>query len=97
MTWTNPPPLPSPDEKPRRRVFLWVFLTIQALFLAWVLFGVGARAGDPPYCDGLEADFCNSAETVGTTLGVVLMIFLWLAVDVILGISYLIYRVASRK
>ncbi len=32
----------------KRRVFLWVFLGIQALFLAWVIYGASISTAPPP-------------------------------------------------
>lgn len=95
MTWTNPPPaVPPADGKPKHRIFLWIFLAVQILFLLWIIVGA-ARGGSD--CESLKADLCNDAQNVGKAIGVGLIIFLWAAVDVILGFSYLVYRLASRK
>lgn len=94
------PPPQGPPPKKRRRVFLWVFLAIQILFLIWVITGAASGSGTPEGCQGLtgdELDTCNAASDVGTTIGVGLMIALWAAVDVILGFSYVVYRLASRR
>jgi hypothetical protein len=40
---------------------------------------------------------CKDAGDVGTTIGVGLIIGLWAAVDVILGFTYVVYRLASRR
>ncbi|MFG3091536.1 hypothetical protein ACGGAI_28330 [Streptomyces antibioticus] len=79
---------------------LWVFLAIQILFLIWVITGAASGSGTPEGCQGLtgdELDTCNAASDVGTTIGVGLVIGLWAAVDVILGFSYVVYRLASRR
>ncbi|MEU6540808.1 hypothetical protein [Streptomyces sp. NPDC047000] len=81
-------------------MFLWLFLAIQALFLIWVIAGAATGSGTPEDCQGLtgdELDLCNDASNVGTTIGVGLVIALWAAVDVILGFSYVVYRLASRR
>ncbi|MDH6131726.1 hypothetical protein P3T37_001100 [Kitasatospora sp. MAA4] len=51
-------------------------------------------------CSGLTGDAlttCQNAGTTGTAIGVGLVIALWAAVDVILGISYLVFRLSSRE
>ncbi|MDT9694732.1 hypothetical protein [Streptomyces sp. P17] len=96
------PPRPTPDaeaKKPRRRVFLWIFLGVQVLFLIWIITGVIA-ANDDPSCEGLTGDaleLCRDAGDVGTAIGVGLIIGLWAAVDVILGVTYGIYRLSRRR
>ncbi|MFD3537015.1 hypothetical protein [Streptomyces sp. NPDC058664] len=96
--WQRPEP-PAAAERPRRksRVFLWVFLAIQVLFLFWVIVGASSGSGTPDDCGTLDQQMCNNAENLGTAVGVGLMIFLWAAVDVILGVSYAIYRFSKRS
>jgi hypothetical protein len=108
--WPTPPQWPppsgyqqggtTPKPKKRRRIFLWLFLAIQVLFLIWVITGAASGSGTPEGCRGLTGDdleLCEDASDVGTTIGVGLVIALWAAVDVILGFTYLIYRLASRR
>lgn len=80
----------------KRRVFLWVFLAVQALFLVWIIAGVGSIL-ETSDCGGLSAADCEAVQANGAGLGVLIVIVLWMAVDVILGISYLVYRLAPRK
>ncbi|MFD3939116.1 hypothetical protein ACFWSF_09270 [Streptomyces sp. NPDC058611] len=40
---------------------------------------------------------CQDAGDVGTAIGVGLIIALWAAVDVILGITYAVYRLSRRQ
>ncbi|MFJ8464180.1 hypothetical protein [Streptomyces swartbergensis] len=94
----SPPPTEGPKKKPRR-IFLWVFLAVQALFLIWIIVGVN-EAGDDPSCEGLTGEaleLCRDAGDVGTAIGVGLVIGLWAAVDIILGITYGIYRLGQRR
>ncbi|MFD8117114.1 hypothetical protein [Streptomyces microflavus] len=87
----------TPPKK--RRVFLWFFLAVQALFIVWLITGVNSASGSED-CGGLTGSAltdCESANDVGTVIGVGLIITLWAAVDVILGISYGIYRIARRR
>ncbi|MGW8795241.1 hypothetical protein ACWGND_32620 [Streptomyces althioticus] len=94
----GPPPQPPPRRK--HRVFLWVFLAIQVVFLVWVIWGITQGSGTPEQCRGRtgdDLDLCNSASDAGTAIGVGLVIAVWAAVDVILGITYAIYRLATRR
>lgn len=84
----------TPTKK--RRVFLWVFLAIQVLFLIWVIAGASSGAGQPEDCGTLDAELCNDAADVGTAIGVFMVVILWCIVDFLLGVGYLIYRLAKR-
>jgi hypothetical protein len=108
--WSAPPQGPPPSSpyqgetpprpKKRRRVFLWFFLAVQILFLIGVVMGAATGSGTPEECQGQTGDalqLCEDANDVGTTIGVGLVIGLWAAVDVILGFSYVVYRLASRR
>ncbi|MGK5446450.1 hypothetical protein [Streptomyces radiopugnans] len=90
---------PPPTARKRRRFFLWFFLAIQVLFLIWVI--TGAASGDTAAeCAGLtgdELELCEDAAGVGTAIGVGVIIFLWAAVDIILALTYLVYRLATRQ
>jgi hypothetical protein len=96
--WNERQPYPSDTKKkPRRIRFLWVFLFIQAVFLLWVILGARSGAGSPDDCGTLSAKDCDDAENLGTAIGVGLVIALWAATDIILGITYAIYKVAKRR
>lgn len=82
--------------KRKRRVFLWVFLAMQALFIVWVIAGISTGSGQPSDCGSLSAKTCNDAADTGTAIGVILVVVLWCVVDFLLGVGYLIYRVAKR-
>lgn len=96
MTTPAPAPLPAaaaePTPRKRRHIFRWFFLAVQALFVVWIISGVNSAADN---CDGevgelLEA--CQAGTAVGASIGVGMIVALWVAVDVILGITYLIFR-----
>ena len=108
----------QPTRK-RRRVFWWVFLAIQLLFLVWVIAGAasGSHSGADAhtqaiaYCrtswQGLYSSYgqcvtqygntLNAASDAGKGIGVGLVIGLWVAAAVILGIGRLIYVTARRR
>ncbi|MEU9048719.1 MULTISPECIES: hypothetical protein [unclassified Kitasatospora] len=81
-------------------MFLWIFLAVQALFVIWIITGtVSSSKSTSKSCAGLTGqDFtdCINAGHAGTTIGVGLIVGLWAAVDIILGITYLIYRLSRR-
>lgn len=85
-----------PPVKKKRRIFLWFFLVIQALFLIWIIAGLGSSSGDATDCGSLSQEACNDAEAVGTGIGVILIIVLWMMVDFLLAVGYVIYRLAKR-
>lgn len=83
-------PPPQPPKK-KRHIFRWVFLAVQALFLIWIITGVNSVSSGK--CDPqMTHAACTAAKQVGGGIGVALIIGLWVAVDIILGITYLIVR-----
>lgn len=99
QTWVPYQAAPSvgqPPVKQKKRVFLWVFLAIQVLFIIWIIGGVSSSAGDATDCGSLDQETCNAAEDVGTSIGVGILIAFWAVVDIILGVGYGIYRLAKR-
>lgn len=87
--WVSTAPVAQVGRR-KTGVFLWIFLAVQALFVWWLFAGVGDAAQS---CQGSE--YQAACET-GAGLGAILIIMLWAAVDVILGIGYGVYRMATR-
>jgi hypothetical protein len=101
----------------RKRVFMWFFLAVNALFALWVfpaLFsGTGAShaeiasmcgngAWSPLFksyqdCVVHGAHGIIAAHDVGKTVALTMMIGLWVAADVILGIGRLVVVFARRN
>lgn len=77
------------------RPFTWVILAINALFLAWII-GGAVSASHQECSSGLSADTCQAASAIGTGIGVALIVGLWVAVDIILGLLWLITRPKRR-
>lgn len=75
---------------PGWRILTYVILAFNILMLIWVIAGISSANGTPEDCGSLDVQTCNDAEAVGTGLAVVFLIFLWAAVDVILGIIWLV-------
>lgn len=79
---------------PRLRFMTWVVLVFNILMLVWVIAGV---AGVSDNCSGLtgsELDACQAGTAIGASIGISMVIGLWVAGDVILGIIWL---VTNRK
>jgi hypothetical protein len=79
-------------KRKKRRIFRWVFLAIQALFIIWIISGVSGASDNCAGETGQALEACQAGTAVGGTIGVFMIVFLWLAVDVILGVGYLIFR-----
>lgn len=101
--YATPPEILAPEESAmttattpkRHHVFRWIFLAVQALFVAWIVVGASSAGSGSTACAKLTGEAlktCQDAGTAGTAIGVGLVIFLWAAVDVILGVTYLIFR-----
>jgi hypothetical protein len=109
----------APPRRRKHRVFLWVFLAIQVLFVIWIIAGLASKPSGPTAAQQ-AAQYCsnggwsplfksysdcvqhyggalNDAANTGKGIGVALIIALWVAVDVILGIGYGVYRLATRR
>ena len=90
-------------------MFLWVFLAIQALFVIWVI-ATAASGGSihseaVAYCHAHPDRYLPFAQCVsdygggakaGTAIGAGLIIVLWAVADIILGVSYGVWRLARR-
>lgn len=77
-----------PEQRRKHRVFPWIFLGIQILFLVWIIVGANSAGSCP---EGQEG-----ACEVGTVIGAGLVIALWVAVDIILGLTYMVFRLLRR-
>lgn len=73
------------------RIFTWVILVINALFVAWIISGIAGNANNPS-CTA-NATACQ----VGTGIGVFLILVLWIFIDFILGVLWLITRPSLQK
>lgn len=78
--------------RPHLRKMTWVVLLFNLIMLIWVIAGSASGSGQPKDCGTLSAQTCNSAQNAGTAIGVGLLIGLWVAGDVILGIIWLVTR-----
>jgi hypothetical protein len=77
---------------PKWRPFTWIILAINVLFLIWVITAIAGASDTPADCGTLSAEDCEAAEAVGTAIGTGIIVFFWVAVDVVLGIIWLVTR-----
>jgi len=116
-----PPQQPYAPHRRKRRVFLWVFLAIQALFMIWLIAGVAGTSHSGTSAHAQAVTWCadkanwqylyksqadcvthygnalNGASDVGKSLGIGVIIAVWVVADFFLGLGYGIYRLASRR
>lgn len=85
------------NQRKPRRVFMWTFLAIQALFLLWVITGLMSQSGDCTGLSGLAAHNCAAASDAGHGVAVAIQVVLWGLVDVILGVGRWVVVSARRK
>ncbi|HET7356892.1 MAG TPA: hypothetical protein VFJ09_09495 [Nocardioidaceae bacterium] len=84
------------QPKKKRRVFMWFFLAVQAIFIIWIIAGIASGSGQPTDCGTLDAKTCNAASDIGTGIGVALVFGFWIAVDFLIALAYGVYRLAKR-
>jgi len=100
---------PDPVGRRRRRIFPWVFLAIQVLFVILLIVqiagGSDVHAQAVAYCHAHPDQYLPFSQCVsdygtggkaGTAIGAGLLVVLWAVADVILGISYGVWRLARR-
>jgi hypothetical protein len=75
-----------PALRKRRHVFRWIFLAIQAVFVVLVITGNASASGQ-----------ATESGRVGVSVGVLVIVFLWLAVTVVLGVTWLVLRATRRR
>jgi RNA polymerase subunit RPABC4/transcription elongation factor Spt4 len=83
-------------KRPRWRKMTWFIVVVNVLFLIWLIAGAGAAAEN---CEGLvgeDLDICEAGTAVGATIGAGIIIFLWVLVDIILGILWLVTNRGRR-
>ena len=86
------------SPRKRRRVFLWIFLAVQVLFAILIVIAVASLDGTPAECEGsFDVESCNAEDDAYQAAAVWIAITVWAAVDIILGVSYAIYRLTRRS
>ena len=87
----NHPPQHAQPRKRKVRIFTWIILAINVIFAAWLIGGMVSVSNST--CEGnLSQSACDGAKAIGGGIGALLIIFLWVAADIILGIIWLVTR-----
>ena len=81
---------PQPAKK-KRRIFLWVFLAIQVLFIAWIIAGL-ILTRDATDCSGLDQATCEATANPDARAGLFFLFVYWMMGDILLAVGYGIYR-----
>lgn len=87
--------VPAQPHKRGLRKMSWFILVVNALFLVWVIVGA-ATAGHATNCGTLDKQTCQAATDVGTGIGVAIIVVIWVVVDFILLIIWLVTRPRQR-
>jgi hypothetical protein len=73
--------------KRKVRVFTWVILVVNALFLVWLIAETIHIRNTT--CDHADLS-CDPAKAVGGGVGTIMIITLWIAAGVVLGVPWLL-------
>lgn len=87
---TPPPPPPGYQPtyavKPKRsfmgKLIKFIFIAFNILMLVWIIVGVSGNASE---IDKIQDENEKAGAEIGTGLGVMALIFIWVAGDIILG------------
>jgi hypothetical protein len=102
----------APRPRKKRRIFLWVFLLVQVIFLIVLITGLHhnattinpqvayecahGKAASMGMSQSQCVSFLGGAAKTGTAAAVVITIIAWCVVDFLLAVTYGIYRLARR-
>lgn len=82
----------NPTETHKKRRWpRYLFLAVNVLFLLWIILG-SATNTHATNCQSLDQQTCQSAYDTGKAIGVGVIIFLWVAFDVIVGMILLVMK-----
>ena len=70
----------------------WVVFLFNLLMLAWVVIYATEVAHQAAACSGAYQQDCQAGTTIGAGIGTSLLILLWAAGDVILGVLWLVTK-----
>ncbi len=82
-------------NKPKRSIFgkiiKWSFILFNLLMLVWIIGGVGSATEGMDAMSGAE----QAGAAIGTGLGAMMLVGIWIAGDIILGLFVLFTRPKS--
>jgi hypothetical protein len=71
----------------------YIILGFNLFMLAWIVIAASSgsvSSGDATNCGSLSQSDCNTAQGIGTSIAVMLLIPLWAMGDIILGVIWLV-------
>ena len=80
------------------RPLSWVIIVVNILFAWWLFGGVGSAVSES--CEGLTGDdltTCQAGTAIGAGIGVIFILFLWVMVDIILLVIFLVTKKKGRE
>ena len=75
--------------RPYWRKMTWAILIFNVIALMYIVIS-GSSSGNPSNCNALSQQACNDAYNTGYGIAVGILIFLWVVVDVILGVIWIV-------
>ncbi len=80
--------LKKPQRSMMGKIFKWLFIGFNILMLIWLIGGVGSATESMEGMKGAE----RAGAEIGTGIGVMLIISMWVMGDIILGLFVLFTR-----
>jgi hypothetical protein len=84
---------------PAWRKGTYIILGFNLFMLAWIIIAASSgsvASGDATSCGSLSQSDCNTAEGIGTSIAVMLLIPLWAMGDIILGVIWLVTNTVKK-
>jgi len=82
---------------PGWRPLTWVILAMNGLFLAWIIYAIHVASTNCNGQTGSLGQACQTGTAIGAGISVGIIVFFWVAVDVILGIIFLVTNRNQRS
>lgn len=95
-----PPLRPSRRRRgPGWRKMTWVVIVFNVLCLIWLIGGVASVANSNSCATqtDISESACRAAANAGAGIGAAIIVFVWVAGDVILGVIWLVTRPKDRR
>jgi hypothetical protein len=80
------------------RPLSWVIIAVNILFVVWLIGGLGSAVKDS--CAGETGDqltACQAGTAIGAGIGGFMILFLWVMVDIILLVIFLVTKKKNRE
>ena len=92
--------MPAKPKK-KKRIFMWFFLAVQALFILWLVVGLttadpAAQCATEVFNEYYTKEDCMLAAEAGTGIGAGLIFVFWLIVNTLLLMVWAVTKLARR-